>query len=81
MDIIFGICLVMIVAIICWATNGPFCPKHIFTRMKRGETIRITDKTDLLRLKEQEDGGVTNEVEWICPKCGKIVTKREIVTE
>lgn len=77
MEIVFAICFILGLAVICWIVNGPFCPKHIFTRMTRGEVTQIKNNNDPLGLASE----TINEVRWICPKCGEIVTKYEIVNE
>lgn len=77
MEIVFAVCFILGLAVVCWIVNGPFCPKHIFTRMTRDAVTQIKNKNDPFGFGPE----TIYEVRWICPKCGEIVTKPEIVTE
>lgn len=77
MEIAFAIAAVLGFGIGEWLAHGPYCPKHIFTKLKRGETVEKEMPPLALGLFSER----TAEVEWICPKCGYTEKRTEKLEE
>lgn len=73
MEIIFAIALIAGMVVVLYASQGPHCPKHKFTRMNviSRKPTYDTFMTGAAEIKKQE-------VEYRCPVCGEMLIREEI---
>lgn len=64
MEILFGLLLIVILAIVLYISQSPHCPKHPFVPMQKRDEIR-KDKFTLNDKSEAKH----YEVTYQCPKC------------
>lgn len=74
MEIVFAILIIAVVGVGAYLADGPHCPKHVFTKLKRGTLTEVN--SHLFELGSVSEKQV--KVEWVCPKCGQVVVKTEI---
>lgn len=75
MEIVFAILIITVAGVGAYLTDGPHCPKHVFTKLKRGISTEVDSQ--LFELGSVSEKQV--KAEWVCPKCGQVVVKTEIV--
>ena len=74
METFYGVLINVILFIILYIANGPYCPKHKLTKMKKTEE-RCLDSSFT------QTNSVVKHIQttYKCPKCGEmLVIEREI---
>ena len=44
MEIVFAILIIAVVGVGAYLADGPHCPKHVFTKLKRGTSTEVNSQ-------------------------------------